>query len=199
MRKLFGAGAAIAFLSVAGVAAAATFPGFGLDTAGPALLITLNSGATATITSTGQPATYDGSDDTYIGVINNSGHTVNSINISSTADIFGFDGDGIDTYGAASNSTDTTGYGGPSAYFTNLMTAGGTESGTVNFIGGISNGGSNYFSLEEALDAASFTGPITTGGVPEPGSWALMLIGMAGVGASLRMARRRNALSATVC
>jgi hypothetical protein len=33
-----------------------------------------------------------------------------------------------------------------------------------------------------------------TGGVPEPGTWALMILGFGGAGASLRM-RRRTALA----
>jgi hypothetical protein len=145
--------------------------------------------------ATGQSPTYDGSDDTYIGVINNSGGTVKSLNLSSNADIFGFDGDGIDTYGAPGNAIDTTGYGGPLGYFTNIKGSyyDPPESGTINFIGGLANGSSTYFSLEEPLSTASFTG--ITSGVPEPASWALMLLGIGGLGAALR---RKSAVANAV-
>ena len=66
-------------------------------------------------------------------------------------------------------------------------------SGTVNFIGGIQNGGTAYFALEEPLTGAN--GGINVGGVPEPGTWAMMLIGFAGLGfLSYRKSKRRNNL-----
>lgn len=194
------AGTAVAAAACLATAAqAASFPGFGADATpispanGPGFIINLLPGNTATVTAVaGQSPTYDGGafgvgDDTYIGVTNNSGAKIGSINISSTSNpIFGFDSDGIDTFGAGSNAKDTTGYGGPQAYFTNIV----GNSGTVNFIGGIANGGSGYFSLESAIDAASFTGPITTGGgVPEPSAWAMLLVGFGAIGATLRGVR----------
>jgi hypothetical protein len=45
-----------------------------------------------------------------------------------------------------------------------------------------------------ALDDMSLTGtsmPVLTGGVPEPTSWMLMLVGFAGLGSMLRASRRR--------
>jgi hypothetical protein len=192
MRGLLFAGAAIAALSISGAAAA--FPAIGLDT-GPSVIITLNSDGSATLTNdTTVNATYDGSDDTYVGVVNNSGHNVGSIHITSSQNIFGFDGDGLTAYGQTGNALDTSGgYGGPSAYFTNIVFGPTSQSGDVNFIGGIADGGTNYFGLEEAIDAADFTAPITTtpGGAPEPASWALMLTGFFGMGAALR--RRQTA------
>jgi hypothetical protein len=191
MKGLLFAGAAIAALSISGAAAA--FPAIGHDT-GPSVIITLNSDGSATLTNdTTVNPTYDVSDDTYVGVVNNSGHNVGSIHITSTQNIFGFDGDGLTYYGQAGNALDPTGYGGPSAYFTNIVFGPTSQSGDVNFIGGIANGGTNYFGLEQAIDAADFTAPITTttGGVPEPASWALMLTGFFGMGAALR--RRQTA------
>ena len=38
---------------------------------------------------------------------------------------------------------------------------------------------------------------VSTGGVPEPTSWALMLIGVGGLGAALRSSRRRSPVKAT--
>ena len=188
--KLFiAAGAAASALVLAGGAYA--FPAYGNDTLGPTILITFGPGGSEAITQATAQGPYDGSDDTYIGVVNNSGATINSFTVSSsTADIFGFDGDGIDGYGAVENAgnPDTTGYGGPNGYFTNITNVGGVESGTVNFLGGIADGGTDYFSLEEPLTAASIGGS-----VPEPATWALMLLGFGGVGFA---ARRRGGLAA---
>jgi hypothetical protein len=193
MKKLLLVAAATATLAISGAASAATFPGYGNDTGGPALLITLTSGG-ATIAATGQPATYDGSDDTYIGVINNSGQTVNSLHLSANNIIFWFEGDGINAYGAPGNAIDHSGYGGPQAYFTNISSD--YHTGDVNFIGGIADGGSAYFSLEEALDAASFSsanggGISVGGGVPEPAGWAMMMVGIGSIGMALRTRARK--------
>ena len=192
MKKLLIAGAAMAALGMASQAHAWT--GFGNDTLGPSLIITIDSSGVASIGNGPSFALgpYDGSDDTYIGVVNNYSKSVGSLNLSSSgADIFGFDGDGIDTYGAPGNSTDTTGYGGPMSYFTNINAA--LTSGTVNFIGGLGAGAQTYFSLEEPLDTATFRGGggITTGGVPEPATWAMMVLGVAGIGGMLRLGGRK--------
>ena len=122
--KMAASAAALAFALAFGAstANAAVFPGYGNDTLGPEFLLTVGPGGSTSITLnpiyTTDPGTYDGSDDTYIGVINNSGGTVSSITLSSTTDIFGFDGDGISTprFGAPGNSTDSTGYGGPDGF-----------------------------------------------------------------------------------
>lgn len=186
IRKLVLCGAAIGTLALGSTAMAGTFPGYGTDPGGPGFIITLNPDGTATVAATAESPNYDGVEDAYVGVINNSGHTVNSVNLSapSANDIFGFDSDGIDTYGAPTNAMDTTGYGGPDGYFTGITSAGGTDSGTVNFIGGIADGGQDYFSLEGALTATSFTA--TPGAVPEPATWAMMLLGFFGMGTMLR-------------
>ncbi len=84
--------------------------------------------------------------------------------MTSTNNIFGFDGDGIDTYGAPSNPMDNTGYGGPKAYFTNINA--GQTSGRVNFITPIPPGGTAYFSLENVL-AASIEQPDQAKEIPD--------------------------------
>ncbi len=191
IRKILFASVAVATLALS--SAAFAFPGYGNDSGGPALIITLNSDGTTSLTATGQPATYDGADDTYIGVVNNSGHTVNALTLTSGTNIFGFEGDGISnvTYGAPGNSSDPSQYGGPHGYFTNIN--GSQTNGVVNFIGGIADGGSDYFSLEQALNTASFT--TRPGAVPEPGTWAMMLGGMAVVGALLRRRQSKAVLA----
>ena len=152
------------------------------------------------------PGPYDGADDTYFGVINNTSHAITSFGLSSsTQDIGGFDGDGIDAYGATPNATDTascgTGispgncnYGGQFAFFTNNDSP--YMSLTVNFLGGIAaNGGTGYFSLEEAVSLSA--PPVITPGTPEASTWAMMLLGFAGLGfAGYRKARAVKALSA---
>jgi hypothetical protein len=123
----------------------------------------------ATMATDPVPGTYDGDDDTLIGILNNSSVPVSQITLSSaTEPIFEFDGDGIcenpnDTSGlpgltgADCNTTDTTTYGGPDAFFTNISTD--FLSGTVNFITPIAPGASTYFSLEEALTTTDITPP----------------------------------------
>jgi hypothetical protein len=132
--------------------AATVCPAIGADTDCGIIITVADSGANITLTGQGP---YDGEDDTLVGVVNNSTKNlpVSSVNLASDTDIFGFDGDGIDTYGAPGNPQDTTGYGGPNAYFTNINAD--QTSGTVNFITPIPPGGTAYFGLENSLAAAT--------------------------------------------
>jgi hypothetical protein len=169
-----------------------------------AVLFVFNSdGTIATyVDSTVKPydniAQHGNGDDTQIGVVNNSGATLSSFMLSGSSNIFYFgDGDGIDTFGATkvTNNPDTTGYGGPIAYFSGIN--GAQTSGTVNFYGGLATGtgltagGANttYFSLEGPPSALS--GVSATMATPEPNTVIL-----AGIGAVMavvyRQRRRRN-------
>src|SRR5437660_174303 len=80
-------------------AEAVTFPGVGNDSLGPVLVITIAAnGSISTAPGPGAAqGAYDGIEDNYIGVINNSSQTVNAIGLTSphANDSFGFDGDGI--------------------------------------------------------------------------------------------------------
>jgi hypothetical protein len=146
----------VATLSAPGVAAAAsTCPAIGQDTdCGVIITITdADKNGRPTITFTGQPP-YDGEDDTLVGVVNRSKLPIRAFGIKAGQPVFAFDGDGITGYGAAGNARDTTGYGGPDAYFTNINTA--QTAGTVNFITPIApHGGTGYFALEQALNNAT--------------------------------------------
>src|SRR5262245_37487242 len=101
-------------------------------------------------------------EDTLFSVTNNSGATVNSIHLASpTLDIFGFDGDG--TVSGVNGSLNN--YAGPGITFSNI--AANLTSGDVNFTGGLANGASAFFGLEEALSASSFVpAPIVGAGLP---------------------------------
>lgn len=70
-------------------------------------------------------------------------------------------------------------------FLNNQLTAGGSQTLTVN---GVSGGNGTY------SGALAFSLIPGGGGVPEPASWALMLVGFGGVGALLRSQHRRPAM-----
>lgn len=151
-------------------------PAFGADTTcGVVITITNTSSGTlqASVTLTGQ-GPYDSIEDTLVGVINNSNTPITALGLQSSLDIFGFDGDGIDTYGAPGNAKDTTGYGGPNAYFTS---PGSPPVSTVNFImpitagkgsctGAVGEACTAYFSLEESLSGVTPCSSIINNAIP---------------------------------
>jgi uncharacterized protein (TIGR03382 family) len=193
--------AAALLCGFSGKANAGTFPGFGADTLGPALIITIAANGTASLGPGPGSAQgpYDSSDDSYIGVVNLSASVISSIGLTGTpggtgSGTFGFDGDGIDTFGATSNSSDTTGYGGPHGFFSSVNTAAGTA--VVNFLGGIAaTTGTDYFSLEGPPSSLGGLG-IVVNPVPGPIAGAGgpgIVAAFAGVFAWLRRRRRQSA------
>jgi hypothetical protein len=196
MRKLLLTGVAAVAMTT-GSTAYAAFQGFGNNPLGPEYLITFTNGGVSTalnpVYST-NPGPYDGSDDTYFGVINNSSKAITSFNLASTSeDIAGFDGDGIDTslyLNIPNNPNDTSGYGGPNAFFTNISAN--LQALTVNFITPIAPGGTDIFSLEEPVSISTIIV-----GTPEPSTWAMMLLGFAGMGfVAYRKSGAKKVLSA---
>ncbi len=160
-------------------------PAVGNDTDGCELLITVTAAsggvATAFSVTAASPdqGPYDGSDDTLLGILNKSGSTLSSISLSGNTDIFGFDGDGACTYIACPGSTDPNGYAPAGVTFSGINNT--ATSGTVDFSPGITNGGSAWFSLEEALSPSSITNAS-----PEPSSILLLGLGLAGVATGMR-------------
>ena len=133
-------------------------PAIGFDASCGILIVITDSGATVYTDPTQGP--YDGVEDTLIGVSNESSGTVASISLSSTTDLFGFDGDGICTFLFAGDSGcpyGTTGYEGPNTTFSNI--AANFTSGVVDFTGGLAAGNSLYFSLEEDLQSVPIIPP----------------------------------------
>jgi hypothetical protein len=130
--------------------------------------ITINPGNSLTIVdpSSGS-AIFDvpPSEDTLFSVTNNSGATVNSIHLASaTLGIFGFDGDG--TVSGVNGSLNN--YAGPGITFSNI--AANVMSGDVNFTGGLGNGASAFFGLEQNVPASAVNpgvpGPVAGAGLP---------------------------------
>ena len=88
-------------------------------------------------------------------------------------------------YTGLTNSMDTSAgkYGGEFAWFSGIQGAFGA--GTVNFIGGIADGSTGYFSLEAPVSLSH--PPVLA---PEPSTWAMMLLGFAGLGYAGYRAKR---------
>jgi hypothetical protein len=169
-------------------------PAAGLNT-GCQFLITINSGGSLSVaqdTNAPNNGPYDGSEDTMVGVVNNSGGPVSSITLSSSTDIFGFDDDGpcnaLAPF-ATGCSSDPSGYGGPGVFFSGINTAG--TAGTVVFTPPLANGASAWFGLEGALTASQIGTPAPPV-VPAPtlSEWALILLGIMLVG-GLAVGRRK--------
>jgi hypothetical protein len=170
--------------------ASSVCPAVGADTNGCELLVTVTAvdatgAATSFTVTTSSPdqGTYDGSDDTLVGVVNSSGATLNTLGLTSTTDIFNFDGDGACTFITCNGATDPSGYGPAGITFTGINAT--ATAGTVVFNPGIAASGSSWFSLEDAVLASQITSA-----APEPSS--VLLIGLA-LPTAFAAYRRRSA------
>jgi hypothetical protein len=184
MKTVFWMLLLMAVVSMGSAQAAALFtqcPPVGVNT-GCQFLITINATGIPTVAmdpNVPNNGPYDGSDDTLIGVLNNSSRTITSLPLSSSTNIFAFDGDGActQTPGPANCGPDPSGYGSPNATFTAINV--GATAGTVLFPAGLAPGGSTWFDLEDALASSTQITPGTPGGtgggtVPEPASMTLL-------------------------
>jgi len=140
-------------------------PAIGLDTSCRILILIDQNGSLRVLTDTNVSDTYDGSDDTLIGVLNLSSKPVSAIPLHGADTIFAFDGDGICDSSINPNPpgcpfTDPNGYGGPGVTFSSISDD--QTSGVVNFNPAIPpNGGTAYFGLELAIQTqcAAITAP----------------------------------------
>jgi hypothetical protein len=145
-------------------------PAVGADTSCAILIVIEPDGSLVILHDSTQPP-LDGSEDTLVGVQNNSTITATSIAIGSASQrVFGFEGDGLCTHvfvGSGycqSAPIPPTGYEGPHTSFSNI--SGDKKRGTVNFTepnGGLAAGDGTYFSLEGAITPTSLiTGAATS-------------------------------------
>jgi hypothetical protein len=147
------------------------------------VLITANADGTFSFEQDPTQGPYDQSEDSLIGFQNNSGKAINSVRLSSSVTIFGFDSDGAGSpLFSPTGPFGPTGYEGPGTSFANISAD--RRSGDVVFAGGLANAGSLWFSLEESPDAIVEGGGIGTGGgtgVPEPATLGLLGLGLVGL------------------
>ena len=202
-------GAAMVALSLT-PANAGLYPDVGADIGGPALILTVNPGGSYIVADGPNAGTpYDGVEDTYIGLVNNTGALLTSFTITapSSIGVFAFDFDGIGSnaggpycagaicgvqqYGTP-NSGDSSGYGGPLGSFSNFQIVGLNDTMLFTIAGGLADQGTTWFSLEEPL--ASCGGQLcSASSTPLPAALPLFASGLGALGLLGWRRKRKNA------
>jgi RHS repeat-associated protein len=126
-------------------------PAVGSDTS-CGLLVNV-TGAGISILEDPSQGPYDNVEDTLVGVLNQSGKSLERLSLVSDTDIFGFDGDGLCAYGVSGCPFGPSGYEGPRTIFGAISPD--YTSGVVEFSPPLEPGESTYFSLEETLTSSS--------------------------------------------
>jgi RHS repeat-associated protein len=139
-------------------------PAVGSDTSCGVLIEVTDTGVN--VFSDSNQHAFDGSDDTLVGVINDSSQGLSGLTITANAGAvpFRFEGDGLCAVSPhpAGCPFGTTGYEGPGMSFTKNS----DSSGVVNI--GLASRGTGYFSLEDALTSTSISST-GTGQLPPAG------------------------------
>jgi hypothetical protein len=165
-RLLYAATLAVAAVTatplLGGVASAATLappyrqcPAVGAS-ASCQILVVINADRSVSVLGDPAVTVYDGSDDTLVGVLNNSKTAVSAITVNGPGTgLAGLDHDGLCTYNVAGCPFGPTSYEGPGT--TIVTSAALADSAEIDFTGGLAAGHSTYFSLEGALTSARLT------------------------------------------
>jgi hypothetical protein len=192
MKKLLLGILAAGVLCVLAAPASAQCPAAGSTPAGCNWIITIKPDLSLTITTgSATPNTMIDAglhplnpDDVMVGIVNNSGIAIGSLNLSGTSSIFGFDGDGACSGYTTPNASPAACNSFYSAYFLPSISVGGVNggqtSGTIHFAGNLANNAQTWISLEN-FSGVSGTAAAPT---PEPGTLGLVgssLLGLAGI------------------
>jgi hypothetical protein len=132
----------------------------------------------------------------YLSVLGNGSVTISFAALtSSTVSSFEFDWGSLDGYNTLTiYSTDGTVISIPGTTFLNTAADGNqTAPGTNGLFKVVGTAGTTFTGMKLASDQNSFeVDNLAIGGIPEPTTWAMMLVGLGGLGVALR-ARRKSA------
>jgi hypothetical protein len=136
----------------------------------------------------------------YLSVLGGGDAVINFAAVGGPASVssFEFDWGSLDSYNTLTIfSSDGTVMAIPGSTFTNPANGDQHSPGTNGLFTVTGSGGTTFTGIELTSSTNSFEiDNLAVGNVPEPGIWAMMLIGFGGVGAAMR-SRRRQALATT--